>query len=102
MQESEVIEKIQKHPKYKELVEMRNRFGILLTLIMLAVYYGFILVIAFKKELLAVKLGAGVMSVGIPIGIGIILFTILITGFYVLRANGKFDELNEEILREVK
>ncbi|WP_034763899.1 DUF485 domain-containing protein [Chrysiogenes arsenatis] len=102
MLESEVVAKIQKNPKYKELVDMRNRFGIVLTLIMLAVYYGFIMVIAFKKDILAIKLGAGVMSIGIPIGIGIIIFTILITGFYVLRANGKFDELNEEILREVK
>ena len=38
---------------------------------------------------------------GIPIGVGVIAFTVLITGFYVRRANTEFDALNEEILKDV-
>ncbi len=95
-----VIARIAKNPKYNELKSKRNTFGWILTIIMLVVYYGFISLIAFNKSFLATPLGTGVTSIGIPIGFGVIVFTILITGFYVRRANGEFDALNEQILKE--
>jgi uncharacterized membrane protein (DUF485 family) len=64
---------------------------------MLIVYYGYILLIAFNKELLARRLGTGVMTWGIPIGLFVIVFTVVITGIYVRRANGQFDDLTAEI-----
>lgn len=98
--ESTVIDRIQADPNYRALKERRSRFGWTLTFAMLIVYYGFILLIAFKKDLLAVRIGEGVMTWGIPIGFGVILFTILITGVYVRRANNEFDDLSEKIKRE--
>lgn len=95
-----VVDKILKHPKYQELQNKRNSFGTLLTIIMLVVYYGYIALIAFNKPFLAQPLGAGVTSIGIPIGMGVIIFTILITGLYVNRANGEFDEMTKEILKD--
>ena len=74
---NETYEKIRANPKYHELKNKRNSFGWLLTVITLIVYYGYILLIAFNKEFLAQKLGTGVTSVGIPIGLGVILFTVL-------------------------
>ena len=73
-------DRIRANPKYQELVSKRNSYSWMMTIIMLAVYYGYILLIAFNKEFLAQKNGAGVMSIGIPIGVGVILFTIIITG----------------------
>ena len=67
---------------------------------MLLVYYGFIAIIAFDKELLATRIGSGVMTWGIPVGFGVIVFTIVITAIYVMRANGEYDELTERIKRE--
>ncbi len=101
MNEAQVA-KIMANPKYKELVSKRTSFGWLLTVLMLVVYYGYISVIAFNKQALAAKLGAGVMSVGIPVGLGVILFTIVITGVYVSRANKEFDELTAQIVKEVQ
>ncbi|MFW9595309.1 MAG: DUF485 domain-containing protein [Macromonas sp.] len=95
-----VVDKILKHPKYQELQNKRNSFGTLLTIIMLVVYYGYIALIAFNKPFLAQPLGAGVTSIGIPIGMGVIIFTILITGLYVNRANGEFDQMTKEILKD--
>ena len=95
-----VIEKILKHPKYQELQTKRNGFGWALTLLMLVVYYGYIALIAFNKPFLAQPLGAGVTTVGVPIGMAVIVFTIVITGIYVRRANGEFDELTKEILKD--
>ncbi len=98
--EDDLVKKITANPKYQKLVGTRTSYGWLLTIIMLIVYYGYIAVIAFSKETLAAKLGAGVMTVGIPIGLGVIFFTIIITGIYVRRANSEFDALTQEIVKE--
>lgn len=89
------------NPHYQRLKSTRSRFGWLLTLAMLVVYYGFIVLIAFDKQVLAARIGPGVMTWGIPIGFGVIVFTILITGIYVRRANSEFDALSEKIKAEV-
>jgi uncharacterized membrane protein (DUF485 family) len=95
-----VVDKIQNHPKYQELRSKRNSFGWLLTVLMLVVYYGYIALIAFNKPFLAQPIGAGVTTVGIPIGMGVIVFTIVITGIYVRRANSEYDTLTKEILKD--
>ncbi|WP_323017662.1 DUF485 domain-containing protein [Castellaniella sp.] len=88
------------NPKYQHLRRTRLRYGWTLTVAMLIVYYAFIGVIAFDKELFALKLGDGVMTWGIPVGFGIIVFSILVTGLYVRRANSEFDRLTREIVQE--
>ena len=95
-----MVQKIQSHPKYLELRTKRNRLGIFLTALMLIVYYGYIALIAFDKKFLAQPIGTGVTTLGIPIGMGVIIFTIVITAIYVRRANGEFDTLTKEILKD--
>ena len=96
-----VVEKIQRHPKYQELRARRNPLGVVLTILMLVVYFGYIGLIAFDKAFLAKPIGAGVTTLGVPIGMGVILFTIVITGIYVRRANSEFVDLTEEIKKAV-
>ena len=96
-----VVDKIQRHPKYLELKRKRSGFGWALTLVMMVVYYGYIALIAFDKAFLAQPIGAGVTSLGIPIGMGVIVFTIVITAIYVRRANSEFDDLTAAILKDV-
>jgi len=98
--DTKLAERIAALPAYKELKERRSRLGWWLTIAMLVVYYGFILLIAFDKELLATRIGDGVMTLGIPLGFGVIVFTVIITAFYVMRANSEFDELSEKVRRE--
>ncbi|MBI3874168.1 MAG: cation/acetate symporter ActP [Arcobacter sp.] len=61
-------------------------------------YYAFILVIAFDKSLLGVSLSGGVTTVGIPVGVAIILISIVLTGIYTNRANTEFDELTNAVM----
>lgn len=91
---------IRANPKFQKLVDMRSSFGIRLSIVMLAIYFGFILVIAFAPSLLGTKLGSGVMTVGIPVGLGVIVSAFLLTGVYVRRANAEFDELTRQIVKE--
>ena len=97
----DLTQRIASHPKYQELKAKRSSFGWMLTIAMLVVYYGFIVLVAFNKPFLASRLGAGVMTVGMPIGLGVILFTVIITVYYVRRANREFDALTEEVNKAV-
>ncbi|MDQ1902870.1 MULTISPECIES: DUF485 domain-containing protein [unclassified Paracoccus (in: a-proteobacteria)] len=97
--EQTVADRIAESPSYQTLKARRSRFGWILTIAMLVVYYGYILLIAFNKELLSARIGDGVMTWGIPIGFGVIIFTIIITAVYVRRANSEFDTLTEQIKR---
>ena len=96
-----VVAKIQANPRYQELKRKRSSFGWTLTVLMLIVYYGYIGLIAFDKEFLARPIGAGVTTLGIPIALGVIVFTVVITGIYVRRANTKFDAMTQQILKDV-
>ncbi|MBL0394565.1 DUF485 domain-containing protein [Ramlibacter monticola] len=96
----DVTERIRANPKYQELRRKRNGFGWALTAAMLVVYYGYISLIAFNKPFLSQPIGSGVTTLGVPIGMGVIIFTILITGFYVRRANNEYDALTRAILEE--
>ena len=89
-------------PNYQLLKSKRTRLGWTLTWSMMIVYYGFILLVAFKKDVLATPIGDGVITWGIPIGFGVILFTIAVTAYYVQRANSEFDDLSEKVKREAQ
>ena len=97
----EIAARVEANPKYHQLVSMRSSYSIIMTILVMVVYYGYILLVAFNKEWLATKIGAGmVTSIGIPLGVGVIVITIILTNIYVRRANTEFDSLNSEIIKE--
>ena len=98
---TDLTTRILNDPNYQTLKARRTRFGWMLTLAMLVVYYGFILLVAFDKPFLASRLGAGVTSVGMPIGLAVIVFTVIITAIYVRRANSEYDALTDLVAKAV-
>lgn len=101
--EDKLVEKIKNDPNYHELVSKRSGFAIKLTVIMLVVYFAFILTIAFEPSILAIPLSSdSVTTIGVPIGIFVILFAFTLTGLYTRRANREFDDLNNKIKEAVK
>ena len=97
-----IYDRVQANPKFAELVQKRSSFAWKLAIIMLVVYYAFILVIAFSPSLFAIKIGEGVTTLGIPVGIGVILIAFVLTGIYTQRANGEFDDLTNQIKEELR
>jgi uncharacterized membrane protein (DUF485 family) len=85
------LARLAEDPRYDVLVRQRGRFGWALSAVMLAAYFAYLLLIAFAKPLLARPIAGGVTSVGIPLGAGIILLAIVLTGLYVRRANRDWD-----------
>ncbi len=99
--EQVMAERIAAHPAYQKLKARRTSFGWWLTAAMMVVYYGFILLVAFNKPFLATRLGEGVITYAMPIGFGVILFTVIITVLYVRTANSEYDSLAEQVSKAV-
>jgi uncharacterized membrane protein (DUF485 family) len=89
--------RIENDPNYQKLVSERRSLGWTLAIITLIMYYGYIAIVAFIPSLIAVPL-FGSITVGIVLGVAIILASILLTGIYVMRANSDYDELTAAIV----
>lgn len=99
----EMIEKIKNDPNYMLLVQKRSRLGWQLSFIILLIYFGFVLLIAFDPAFLGTPLAKGwVTTIGIPLGLGVIISAFVLTGIYVWRANSEFDELTQKIKTNVE
>ncbi len=103
MSQNSVQAKIRSNPKFAEMVGKRTRFAILLSLIVLVPYYTYMLLVSLQPQLFAAKISEGsVITIGWPIAALIVVGGWLLTGVYVSRANGEFDSLNEEVLKEAR
>jgi uncharacterized membrane protein (DUF485 family) len=99
---SALIEKVKRDPEFHALVRRRSAFAWTLSALMVAVYFGFILVVAFAPGLLGTPIGGGVTTIGIPIGLGVIFAAFVLTGLYVRRANAEFDAMTQAIVERAK
>lgn len=99
--ESPAISRILQHPAFLQLRASRGRLATRLSLAMLAIYYGFILLIAFAPSTLATPV-FGVVSLGILLGLAVIVSAIVLTGIYVAQANSRYDALIHEITRSAE
>ena len=91
---------VMKDPDFMELSSKKNAISITLTIIELAAYFGFIFLIAFNKEFLAQDIAPNI-TVGIPVGVGVIIISWLLTGIYVRWANSTYDSLVEKVKNKI-
>ena len=94
--------RIANDPRFAALQRRRMRFAVTLSIIMLAIYFGYILLIAFWPEVLAMRVASGLtMTIGFPLGVAVIVAAVVLTGLYVRRANTEFDRITQQLIREV-
>ncbi len=94
-------DKIAADPHFAELVARRNRFAIMLSLIILSVFGTFILTATLAPTIFSGSIGNGsAWCVGLVAGFCIQIFAFLMTGIYARRANGEFDAMLETIVKE--
>jgi len=97
----DIHDRIFSSSKFQELTARRSKFAWTLSAIVLVVYYSFVLIVGFAPGLLGTPLAEGMTTtVGVPLGVAIIVLAWVLTGVYVHRANTVFDKINEEILEE--
>ena len=103
MSQQNIQEKIRSNPKFAELVGKRTRFAVLLSLVVLVPYYTFMFLVSTQPQLCAAKIAeGGVITIGWPIAALFVIGGWLLTGVYVSRANGEFDSITEEVLKEAR
>ena len=81
---------------FKSLSGRKNAMSLVLAMLELALYFGFVALVAFNKPFLSAKI-SGAITVGIPIAVGTILLSWLLTGVYILWANNKYDVLVKKV-----
>ncbi len=91
------IARIKMDPRFRELERKRNAFSWTLCAIMLVAYFAFIFLVAFAGPIVATPID-GVITLAFPLGLGVIVLAILLTGIYVVKANGEYDELTRQLV----
>jgi len=85
-------------PEFKKLVKQKNAVSTVLTIVELVLYFGFIALIAYNKPFLAQKMSDGsAITIGIPIAVGVIFLSWILTGIYVFWANNKYDAMVQSV-----
>ncbi len=100
MERSKQITKVLDDPDFKELMRRKNAVSLTLTIVMLVMYFGFIILIAYYKPFMSIKV-SGAIPIGIPIAMGVIVFSWVLTGVYVMWANSNYDNLVRKVIAKV-
>ena len=100
---SAIYARIRANPKFDQLVSSRSRFAWTLSFLVLGVFYGFVMLVAFRPALLGRPVAAGsALTVGVAAGLFIFVSFWVLTAAYVRRANGRYDALTAEIVKEAR
>lgn len=95
--ETGMARRVRDNPAFAELERRRTRFSWTLAVLMLAVYYIFLFLVAFAPGIMATPV-AGAITLGFPLALGVIACAVLLTGIYIWRANTTFDRLTRAIV----
>ncbi|TAL23026.1 MAG: DUF485 domain-containing protein [Nitrospirae bacterium] len=96
------VHEILEDEDFRSLSRQKNVISLILTIIELVLYFGFIALIAFNKPFLAQKLSeGGATTIGIPIAVGTIILSWALTGIYIFWANSKYDAQVKKIKDKV-
>ncbi len=98
---SAMYERMRTNPKFQELVTRRGRFAWTLAIVVLTMFYGYILTIAFNPTALGRPVAEGSMlTIGVAVELFMFIFFWGLTAFYVRRANSEFDAMTQDLIRD--
>jgi len=100
--ETDRVKNIIENPKFQELVRKKSQLSWSLSSIMLIIYFGYIYLVSYHPAFLHQSLSGGATTIGIPLGISVIVSAFVLCGIYAWRANGEFDRLTKEVIEEMK
>jgi uncharacterized membrane protein (DUF485 family) len=91
------VHEILADPDFKELYSKRMGYAWTLTVLELLLFYGFVYLVSYNKPYLAQKMSGSVTTIGIPIAVGTIFVSWILTGVYVYWANTTYDNLVKKV-----
>ncbi|RDU60960.1 DUF485 domain-containing protein [Helicobacter marmotae] len=87
---------------FRQFVSLRNKISLILSLVIFCLYYAFVLGVGLFPDVLGYRLGPSSITLGILLGISLIVLCIVATGIYTFLANTYFDKEQDEILRQLE
>lgn len=87
---------------FGQFVSLRNKISLILSLVIFCLYYAFVLGVGLFPDVLGYRLGPSSITLGILLGISLIVLCIVATGIYTFLANTYFDKEQDEILRQLE
>ena len=98
---SQNYQHIRNNPKFQQLVKERSVLAWSLTALVLGLYFLYMILVATMPDLLHSPLEEGKnLTLGIPVGVAIIVFSWAMTGIYVGFANSRFDALSQSVVED--
>lgn len=98
----EEARRIRQLPEFEALLKARRAVNLPVNLIIIGAYFSFVLTIAFWPQSLGQPAGDGVISIGIYLGLGLLLLAFLLTAIYMRLADGKIAVLRQKLLDKIR
>jgi uncharacterized membrane protein (DUF485 family) len=95
------VHEIIESPDFKKLVSTRWTVSIVLLILLFVTYYGYVIVVGTSRETLAAKIGE-YTTLGIPVGVAVIVIAFILTAYYIYWANKKYDPEVERLKGQLK
>lgn len=100
--ENNIAQQVLNNPKFQKMAKTKRMYCWGFSILMFVIYVIFIMYIGSSPETFGTPVAAGkTTTVGIYVGLFVILFAIAITGIYVRQANGPLEDITQEVVREV-
>ncbi|WP_051526831.1 DUF485 domain-containing protein [Alkanindiges illinoisensis] len=96
------VQAVLNNPKFKLLVQKKRTLSWSLSALMLIIYIGFILLVAYAPDFLHSSFNSGVITWGIPLGIGVIVAAFVLCAVYSVIANGEHERLTQDVVNDIK
>lgn len=84
------IARIEADPEFIRLTRQRSRLGLAVTAVIVVVYFGYILLLAYAPGLMRSHVSDSI-TLGFPLGLGVLLITFLLVALHVGRSASVFD-----------
>ncbi len=95
------IKEIEGSQEFRNLIRSRWQVAIVLTILQFIAYYGFILMVAYAKPTMAIKIGT-VTTLAVIMGMLVIVATFILTLIYVLWANKNYDNNVVDLVKKIQ
>jgi len=97
----EEAKRIRALPEFQDMVKAKRAINLPINLVIIAAYFGFVLMIAYDPAALGTAVGGGVISIGIYAGLALLVLAFLLTAIYMRLADGKLAELQRKLRAKI-
>lgn len=98
-----LAQRVLNHPKFIDMAKKKSRLGWAFSVLMFMVYFTFIALIGLNPEAFATPVAKGATTTwGIYVGLFVIVFAFVITGVYVYKANGEYEHMTQNVIKDIE